>query len=90
MNGTFQALVLVGLAVLIAVVIAVLCRNESRNTMEFAQSQIEWMSESIGKQFNSSRDNPFDLKYFELQNSCFTQSCLFQIAALSDQLGRAG
>jgi cleavage and polyadenylation specificity factor subunit 2 len=36
---------------------------QSFNTVEFAKSSIEWMSDSVMNAFDHSRENPFALKY---------------------------
>ena len=35
------------------------------NTLEFAKSQLEWMNETVAKEFESSKDkdNPFSMRY---------------------------
>jgi cleavage and polyadenylation specificity factor subunit 2 len=37
--------------------------HEATNTIEFAKSQIEWMSENCMKQFDLSRENPFNFPH---------------------------
>ncbi len=34
--------------------------------IEFARSQVEWMSDKIVRQFEESRANPFHLRYVKL------------------------
>eukprot|EP00850_Spirogloea_muscicola_P007711 SM000039S14541 [mRNA] locus=s39:747754:753165:+ [translate_table: standard] len=48
------------------------------NTLEFAKSSLEWMSEGIARLFESSRDNPFDTKYLKL---CHTREELEALGA---------
>eukprot|EP00850_Spirogloea_muscicola_P008938 SM000049S16709 [mRNA] locus=s49:243078:248533:+ [translate_table: standard] len=48
------------------------------NTLEFAKSSLEWMSEGIARLFESSRDNPFDTKYLKL---CHTREELEVLGA---------
>jgi len=38
----------------------------SFNSVEFAKSQLEWMSDSIMKTFDNSRENPFSFKHIRL------------------------
>ncbi|ORX89542.1 hypothetical protein K493DRAFT_233166 [Basidiobolus meristosporus CBS 931.73] len=47
--------------------------HKSYRTTQFAKSMLEWMSDSITKQFESARENPFDLKNVRL---CHKQSDL--------------
>lgn len=35
----------------------------AQNTLEFARTYVEWMSEKCQKQFDQMRENPFDLKH---------------------------
>ncbi|CAG5106697.1 Similar to Cpsf100: Probable cleavage and polyadenylation specificity factor subunit 2 (Drosophila melanogaster) [Cotesia congregata] len=47
--------------------------NVSYNVVEFAKSQIEWMSEKLMKSFEGARNNPFVFKHLQL---CHTmQEC---------------
>lgn len=39
-----------------------LLNNVSYNVVEFAKSQVEWMSEKIMRMFEESRNNPFQFK----------------------------
>jgi len=43
-----------------------LLNNVSYNTVEFAKSQLEWMSDAVMKSFDNSRENPFAFKYVNL------------------------
>eukprot|EP00026_Physarum_polycephalum_P004310 Phypoly_transcript_04328.p1 GENE.Phypoly_transcript_04328~~Phypoly_transcript_04328.p1 ORF type:complete len:736 (+),score=97.57 Phypoly_transcript_04328:38-2209(+) len=43
-----------------------LLNNVSYNTVEFAKSQLEWMSDTVMKSFDNSRENPFAFKYVNL------------------------
>jgi cleavage and polyadenylation specificity factor subunit 2 len=43
-----------------------LLTNVAHSTVEFAKSLLEWMSDSIAKSFESSRENSFLLKYLKL------------------------
>ena len=40
--------------------------NFSYQVIEFARSQVEWMSDKIVRQFEESRANPFNLRYLKL------------------------
>ncbi|KAK9693101.1 hypothetical protein K7432_014071 [Basidiobolus ranarum] len=40
--------------------------HKSYRTIQFAKSMLEWMSDSITKQFETARENPFDLKNIRL------------------------
>jgi cleavage and polyadenylation specificity factor subunit 2 len=40
--------------------------NVSFNTIEFAKSQLGWMSDSVMNAFDLARENPFAFKYFFL------------------------
>ncbi|KAK6644493.1 hypothetical protein RUM43_000760 [Polyplax serrata] len=46
-----------------------LLNNVSYNTVEFAKSQIEWMSEKLMRSFEGARNNPFQFKYVQLCHS---------------------
>lgn len=37
--------------------------NVSRNTVDFAKSNLEWMSDIISKNFITTRENAFALEY---------------------------
>lgn len=39
--------------------------EKAYNTIEFAKSQLEWMSDDLARKFERSRDhfNPFDMRY---------------------------
>jgi len=39
------------------------------NTIEFVKSQLEWMNENLGSQFDCGRGHPFNLKHVDLFNS---------------------
>jgi cleavage and polyadenylation specificity factor subunit 2 len=47
----------------------VLLTNVSYNTIEFAKSMLEWMSETVMKAFDAKRENPFDFRYISLIHS---------------------
>eukprot|EP01135_Chromosphaera_perkinsii_P000762 Nk52_evm50s151 gene=Nk52_evmTU50s151 len=47
----------------------ILLNNVSYNVIEFAKSQLEWMSDNIMKFFETSRDNPFSFKHIQLCHS---------------------
>lgn len=40
-----------------------LVNNVSYNVIEFAKSQMEWMSDKIMRMFEDQRNNPFQFKY---------------------------
>lgn len=44
----------------------VLLNNVSYNVIEFAKSQIEWMSDNLMKSFEGARNNPFQFKHMQL------------------------
>lgn len=46
-----------------------LLNNVSYNVVEFAKSQIEWMSEKLMKTFEAARNNPFQFKHIRLCHS---------------------
>lgn len=46
-----------------------LCNNVSYNVIEFAKSQIEWMSEKLMRTFEGKRNNPFQFKHLKLCHS---------------------
>ena len=46
-----------------------LCNNVSYNVIEFAKSQIEWMSEKLMRTFEGKRNNPFQFKHLKLCQS---------------------
>lgn len=43
-----------------------LLTNVSYNVVEFAKSQIEWMSDKLMKSFEGARNNPFQFKHMQL------------------------
>ena len=43
-----------------------LLNNFSYQVIEFARSQVEWMSDKIVRQFEETRANPFHLRYVKL------------------------
>ncbi|CAB3385908.1 Hypothetical predicted protein [Cloeon dipterum] len=47
----------------------VLLNNVSYNVVEFAKSQIEWMSDKLMKTFEGARNNPFQFKHIQLCHS---------------------
>ncbi|XP_015120715.1 probable cleavage and polyadenylation specificity factor subunit 2 [Diachasma alloeum] len=46
-----------------------LLNNVSYNVVEFAKSQIEWMSDKLMKSFEGARNNPFHFKHLQLCHS---------------------
>ena len=46
-----------------------LLNNVSYNVVEFAKSQIEWMSEKLMKSFEGKRNNPFTFRHLKLCHS---------------------
>ncbi|XP_006812203.1 LOW QUALITY PROTEIN: cleavage and polyadenylation specificity factor subunit 2-like [Saccoglossus kowalevskii] len=46
-----------------------LLNNVSYNVVEFAKSQVEWMSEKIMRSFEDRRNNPFQFKHLQLCHS---------------------
>lgn len=46
-----------------------LLNNVSYNVVEFAKSQIEWMSEKLMRSFEGARNNPFQFKHLQLCHS---------------------
>ncbi|KAK9729155.1 Zn-dependent metallo-hydrolase RNA specificity domain [Popillia japonica] len=46
-----------------------LLNNVSYNVVEFAKSQIEWMSDKLMKSFEGARNNPFQFKHLQLCHS---------------------
>ncbi|XP_014210156.1 probable cleavage and polyadenylation specificity factor subunit 2 [Copidosoma floridanum] len=46
-----------------------LLNNVSYNVVEFAKSQIEWMSDKLMKTFEGARNNPFQFKHLQLCHS---------------------
>lgn len=46
-----------------------LINNVSYNVVEFAKSQIEWMSDKLMKSFEAVRNNPFQFKHIKLCHS---------------------
>ncbi len=47
----------------------VLLHNMAFNTVEFARSQLEWMSDAISRQFDLQRSNPFELRHIHIIHS---------------------
>ncbi len=43
-----------------------LLNNVGYNVVEFAKSQVEWMSDKIMRMFEDHRNNPFQFKYVPL------------------------
>ena len=43
-----------------------LVNNVGYNVIEFAKSQIEWMSEKLMKSFEGRRNNPFQFRHLKL------------------------
>ena len=54
------------------------------SSIEFAQGQLEWMSDNLIKQFENSRENPFDLRWVFLSDSSW------QIGNALDKYVRSG
>lgn len=46
-----------------------LINNVSYNVVEFAKSQVEWMSDKIMRSFEGARNNPFQFKHLQLCHS---------------------
>lgn len=46
-----------------------LLSNVSYNVVEFAKSQIEWMSDKLMRSFEGARSNPFQFKHLQLCHS---------------------
>ncbi|XP_037088063.1 cleavage and polyadenylation specificity factor subunit 2-like [Pollicipes pollicipes] len=46
-----------------------LLNNVSYNVVEFAKSQIEWMSDKLMRSFEGARNNPFQFKHMQLCHS---------------------
>ena len=46
-----------------------LLNNMSYNIVEFAKSQIEWMSEKLMRAFEGKRNNPFTFRHLKLCHS---------------------
>ncbi|RVE39746.1 hypothetical protein evm_015604, partial [Chilo suppressalis] len=46
-----------------------LLSNVSYNVVEFAKSQIEWMSDKLTRAFEGARSNPFALRHLQLCHS---------------------
>lgn len=46
-----------------------LLNNVSYNVVEFAKSQVEWMSDKIMRNFEGARSNPFQFKHLQLCHS---------------------
>ncbi|XP_049826787.1 probable cleavage and polyadenylation specificity factor subunit 2 isoform X2 [Aethina tumida] len=46
-----------------------LLNNVSYNVVEFAKSQIEWMSDKLMRNFEGARNNPFQFKHLQLCHS---------------------
>ncbi|XP_052898532.1 probable cleavage and polyadenylation specificity factor subunit 2 isoform X2 [Anopheles moucheti] len=53
-----------------------LLNNQSYNVVEFAKSQIEWMSDKLMKSFEGARNNPFTFKHLRL---CHTMADLAKV-----------
>ncbi len=47
----------------------VLLHNMAFNTVEFARSQLEWMSDAISRHFDLQRSNPFELSHVHIIHS---------------------
>jgi cleavage and polyadenylation specificity factor subunit 2 len=47
----------------------VLLTNVSYNTIEFAKSMLEWMSDTVMKTFDAKRENPFEFRYIRMLHS---------------------
>uniref|UniRef100_A0A2R5LLA6 Cleavage and polyadenylation specificity factor subunit 2 n=2 Tax=Ornithodoros turicata TaxID=34597 RepID=A0A2R5LLA6_9ACAR len=46
-----------------------LLNNVSYNVVEFAKSQVEWMSDKVMRSFEGARNNPFQFKHLQLCHS---------------------
>ncbi|EDW24635.1 GL24248, partial [Drosophila persimilis] len=55
-----------------------LLNNVSYNVVEFAKSQIEWMSDKLTKAFEGARNNPFQFKHIQL---CHTLADVYKLPA---------
>nr|XP_023012398.1 probable cleavage and polyadenylation specificity factor subunit 2 isoform X1 [Leptinotarsa decemlineata]XP_023012405.1 probable cleavage and polyadenylation specificity factor subunit 2 isoform X2 [Leptinotarsa decemlineata] len=55
-----------------------LLTNVSYNVVEFAKSQIEWMSDKLMRSFEGARNNPFQFKHLQL---CHTQGELSKVSS---------
>ncbi|XP_030563883.1 probable cleavage and polyadenylation specificity factor subunit 2 [Drosophila novamexicana] len=55
-----------------------LLNNVSYNVIEFAKSQIEWMSDKLTKAFEGARNNPFQFKHIHL---CHTLADIYKLPA---------
>lgn len=55
-----------------------LLNNVSYNVIEFAKSQIEWMSDKLTKAFEGARNNPFQFKHINL---CHTLADIYKLPA---------
>lgn len=53
-----------------------LVNNVSYNVIEFAKSQIEWMSDKLMKSFEGARNNPFQFKHVHM---CHTMAELMKV-----------
>eukprot|EP00798_Chlamydomonas_sp_ICE-L_P030011 gene30011-18086_t len=64
----------------------VLLSDMAPTVIDFSKQQLEWMSEQIGKAFESKRSNPFNFKFLKLINS------MDQLAQLPQgpKVGRVG
>jgi cleavage and polyadenylation specificity factor subunit 2 len=40
----------------------IMMSNQAQNVVEFAKSQVEWMSEKVMRSFEEYRTNPFELR----------------------------
>ncbi|CAI2180410.1 19114_t:CDS:2 [Funneliformis geosporum] len=40
--------------------------HQSYNTIKYAKSMLEWMSDAINRQFDNKRENPFEFRYLRL------------------------
>jgi cleavage and polyadenylation specificity factor subunit 2 len=56
----------------------VLLEKQAYNTIEFAKSQLEWMSTAVQKSFDLDRVNPFEFKYVSVV-SCRWSCCVPQV-----------
>ncbi|KAG9288727.1 hypothetical protein G9A89_004346 [Geosiphon pyriformis] len=44
----------------------ILMTHQSYRTLQYAKSMLEWMGDSINRQFDTSRENPFEFRYLRL------------------------
>ncbi|CAG8535872.1 10008_t:CDS:10 [Ambispora gerdemannii] len=44
----------------------ILMTHQSYRTLQYAKSMLEWMGDAINRQFDTSRENPFEFRYLRL------------------------